>query len=163
MPLSKHWTERSTADFLYRIGLDFVSSLESAMKDAHVTQAELAKTLGVTEGRVSQVLNNPGNLTLKKIVEYARGVGRKVAIVTYDDGDPDNNNGPVDPEIFSRCWGHLNKPTDFFELKDAYRVRARSDSASKPFFYTETRRASTDFGLQRYLRSTFGEPAVTAE
>jgi predicted XRE-type DNA-binding protein len=117
--LGHHWTEEGTDDFLYRIAADFIRQIENAMETAGVNQAELAKRLKVTEGRVSQVLNNPGNLTLKKIVEYVRALGRKVAIVEYDDGDTKNLNGPVNSEIFAKCWYEAGLPTDFFALQYA--------------------------------------------
>ncbi|MCX6630683.1 MAG: helix-turn-helix transcriptional regulator [Candidatus Solibacter sp.] len=116
--LTKHWTERSIEDFLYRVGFDFVQQIEELMKPSGTSQTELAKKLGVTEGRVSQVLNNPGNLTLRKVIEYARALQKKVAIVVYDDGDPDNANGPVNAEVFARCWDRSGKPSDFFALDD---------------------------------------------
>jgi transcriptional regulator with XRE-family HTH domain len=112
-----HWTEKSTDDFLYKIAADFVRQIERAMDSAGVNQAGLAKRLRVSEGRVSQVLNNPGNLTLRKIVEYARALGRKVAIVEYDDDDPGNLNGPVNSEIFAKCWYLAGMPSDFFALE----------------------------------------------
>jgi transcriptional regulator with XRE-family HTH domain len=114
-----HWTEKSTDDFLYRIAADFIRQIESAMESAEINQAELAKRLKVSEGRVSQVLNNPGNLTLRKIVEYVRALGRKVAIVEYDDNDPKNLTGPVNSEIFAKCWYGAGMPNDFFALESA--------------------------------------------
>jgi transcriptional regulator with XRE-family HTH domain len=114
-----HWTEKSTEDFLYRIAADFVRQIEKAMEAAGINQAELAKRLGVTEGRVSQVLNNPGNLTLKKIVEYVRALGHKVSIVEYNDGDASNVNGPVNAEIFAACWNAAGMPSDFVALESA--------------------------------------------
>jgi transcriptional regulator with XRE-family HTH domain len=117
--LKTHWTSRSTDDFLYRIGADFVRQTEQAMEATGTNQATLAQRLNVSEGRVSQVLNNPGNLTLRKIVEYARALGRKVAIVQYDDDDPQNLNGPINAEIFNVCWQKAGMPSDFFDLEDA--------------------------------------------
>ena len=117
--LGHHWTEKSTVDFLYRIAADFIRQIEGAMEAAGVNQAELANRLKVSEGRVSQVLNNPGNLTLRKIVEYVRALGRKVAIVEYDDNDPKNCNGPVNSEIFAKCWYGTGMPSDFFALETA--------------------------------------------
>ena len=129
--LSKHWTERSIADFLYRVGFDFVQQIEELMKPSGTSQTELAKKLGVTEGRVSQVLNNPGNLTLRKVIEYARALRKKVAIVVYDDDDPDNENGPINAEIFARCWDRSGKPSDFFAL-DADTSRAATIASVMP-------------------------------
>jgi transcriptional regulator with XRE-family HTH domain len=117
--LEHHWTEKSTDDFIYRIAADFIRQIETAMESAGVNQAELAKRLKVSEGRVSQVLNNPGNLTLKKIVEYVRALGRKVAIVEYNDADPKNLNGPINSEIFAKCWIMAGMPGDFFAIENA--------------------------------------------
>ncbi len=114
----KHWTERSTDDFLYKIGWDFVAQIERLIDSGETTQAALAEKLGVSKGRVSQVLNNPGNITLKNIVRYARALGKKVSIVAYDDGDPDNHKGPVNSEIFLTCWERAGGPADFFSLND---------------------------------------------
>ncbi len=114
----KHWTERSVEDFLYKIGWDFVAQIEKLIDSGETTQAALAEKLGVSRGRVSQVLSNPGNVTLKNIVRYARALGKKVSVVAYDDGDPDNHNGPVNSEIFLSCWERAGKPADFFSLND---------------------------------------------
>lgn len=112
---NKHWTERSTEDYLYRIASDFVRCLEASMGD-EINQARLADRLGVSEGRVSQFLNNPGNFTLRKIIEYARALGLKVAIVGYNDGDTQNLSGPIPAEIFSKAWEKIGAPRDFEEL-----------------------------------------------
>lgn len=114
--LKKHWTENGADDYLFRISADFMRFIEDAMDTEEINQAILADRLGVSEGRVSQVVNNPGNLTLRNVVQYARAVNRKVSLVGYDDGDRDNRNGPVQPEIFADCWERLGKPTDFFAL-----------------------------------------------
>jgi hypothetical protein len=119
--LAKHWTAKSTDAFVYRISSDFVLQLEKKM-DGEVSQNDLANRLKVSKGRVSQVLNNPGNLTLKKIVQYSRALGMKVAIVAYDDGDPTNQNGPINSEIFSRCWHKQGSPKNFFALNESTSV-----------------------------------------
>lgn len=112
----KHWTSGSVDDYLYRIAFDFVQFIESVMEQEDVTQNELATRLGVSEGRVSQVLNNPGNLTLKKLVEYALAVNRKVSIIGYDDGDHSASCGPINGQVFEACWAKLGKPVDFFAV-----------------------------------------------
>jgi predicted XRE-type DNA-binding protein len=115
--LKRHWTEESPESFAYRIAADFVRFIEKEIERSGIKQSELAEILRVSEGRVSQVLNNPGNMTVKKIVEYSRAFGKKVAIVGYDDGDAENKNGPIPPEMFSECWERLGKPSDHFELQ----------------------------------------------
>jgi len=114
--VTKHWTSRSAEDFVYRISADFVLQVEKKMEEEGMNQKELAGKLHVSAGRISQVLRNPGNLTLKKIVEYSRVLGMKVSIVAYDDGDPQNLNGPINAEIFNLCWKRAGSPKDFFAL-----------------------------------------------
>jgi len=116
--LTGHWGNRDSDDFLYQIAFDFVAHLTDIMESDGIGRAELAKKLGVSKGRVSQILNNPGNLTLKIVVEYARAIGYKVAIVTYDDSGT-GNDGPVNPHIFTTCWEKLKRPTDFFQAEMA--------------------------------------------
>ena len=119
MSAKKHWTAKSSEDYLYKIAADFIRQLEQHMEQSSLNQSELAKKLGVTEGRVSQVINNPGNLTLKKVIEYARAVGLKVSVVAYNDDDPDNQRGPINAEIFSRCWQQAGKPNDVWALTES--------------------------------------------
>jgi transcriptional regulator with XRE-family HTH domain len=114
-----HWTARSTSAFVFRISSDFVAQLQSKLEAEGTTHSELAKRIGVTLGRVSQVLNDPGNLTLKGTVRFARALGMKVAVVAYDDGDSINRKGPVSPEIFHACWNLAGAPRDFFELANS--------------------------------------------
>jgi len=90
-------------------------------------QTELASVLGVSEGRVSQVLNTPGNLTLRKIVQYAKAVGRKVSLVVYDDGDTQNQRGPISGEIFTACWEQFRRPLDNFDFHDRMAASATAD------------------------------------
>ncbi len=125
MTPNPHWTARSTDDFLYRIATDFVGQIEQLMESEGVTQHELARQLSVTDGRISQLLNNPGNLTLRKMVEYSRALGRKIAIVQYDDEDPDRIKGPVNSEIFAKCWERIGSPHDFFATRAPQRTPRR--------------------------------------
>jgi transcriptional regulator with XRE-family HTH domain len=116
--MRKHWTERSIEDFIFRIAADFIAQLEEKMESSGITQDELAKSLGVTKGRVSQIFNNPGNLTLKNVAKYARNLGMKASIVAYDDGDPGNEKGPINSEIFKICWDKAGKPHDFWTVQE---------------------------------------------
>src|SRR3989304_9081947 len=100
----KHWTERSIKDYMFRISSDFVEQIQTKMDSESMTQQEVASRLKVSKGRVSQLFNNPGNLTLSNIVKISRVIGVKVSIVAYDDGDPQNLLGPVNSEVFATCW-----------------------------------------------------------
>ena len=118
----QHWTASSIKDFVYRVSSDFVLQVEKQMHKENLSQKQLAKRVELSEGRVSQILNNPGNMTLKKMVEFARGLGMKLAVVAYDDADPENINGPINSQIFQICWERLGSPTDFFEVGETIQV-----------------------------------------
>jgi len=120
--MSAHWTSQSTRDFVYRISSDFAFQIEKKMGAEPINQSELAHRLEVSPGRVSQFLRNPGNTTIKNMVEYARALGMKVAIVAYDDRDPENQNGPINSQIFTDCWEKAGKPNDFFALTECTAV-----------------------------------------
>jgi transcriptional regulator with XRE-family HTH domain len=119
--MGKHWTNESDKDFMFAAAMDFLAELETVMEEHEMSRKGLADKLGVTEGRVSQIFNNPGNLTLGVMVKWARALKLKVALVAYDDGDYENENGPIFPGIFRSCWEHLKKPTDGWELEEAIR------------------------------------------
>ncbi len=111
-----HWTERSTEDYHFRIAADFIGQLEEKMEAENITQDQLSQLTGLTKGRISQVINNPGNMTLGNIVKFSRAVGLKVSLVAYDDHDPGNNKGPINSEIFKICWERTGRPHDFWDL-----------------------------------------------
>jgi hypothetical protein len=117
--LTPHWTEDGK-NFTFRIASDFALQLEKKLESQNMTHAQFATLLDMTEGSVSQFFNNPGNLTLQRSVTYARALGMKVAIVAYEDKDPGNNRGPVNSEIFYKCWLRAGAPEDFFSLSGAF-------------------------------------------
>src|SRR5947209_11775945 len=110
MEATAHWTAKSVDAFFQRIAFDFITQIEKRVDALPRKQAELAEKLGVTEGRVSQILNNPaGNvISLKKAIKLARAVGMKVALVAYDEKDPDNERRPVNSDIFRLSWERSN-------------------------------------------------------
>jgi transcriptional regulator with XRE-family HTH domain len=113
----KDWTENSAEDYLFDIAAGFSDKIEDRLDELGMTQAGLAEKLGVTPGRVSQLINNPGNLSLKTMVRWARAVGLKLTVFPYDDGDSENFRGPVDAHVFLECWRMAGKPKDGWDLE----------------------------------------------
>jgi transcriptional regulator with XRE-family HTH domain len=113
----QHWTAESADAFAHKLALDFIAQIENRLQELELSQNELARRLGVSEGAVSQVLNNPQNLTLKTIAKYARALGIKTAIVAYNDCDPSNEKGLINPEVFSTCWQRAGNPRDIWSLE----------------------------------------------
>lgn len=52
-----------------------VHLLQRAFEGSELSQKDLAQRIGVTEGRVSQVLNSEGNLRVTTIARYLRALG----------------------------------------------------------------------------------------
>jgi hypothetical protein len=113
--ITRHWTAESTANFTHRIASDFLAQLEIKLEKGDISRTELAKRLDRTPSRVSQLFS-ASNMNLDSAVKLARAMDMKVALIAYDDEDPENNNGPINSEIFRACWKHLGSPANFFEL-----------------------------------------------
>lgn len=113
---NQHWTSSTIDNFVFQIAADFTLQLERKLEMGPISNKELADRLKVTAGRVSQVFNNPGNFKLRSMTEYARALGMKLAVVAYEDNDPDNIKGPINSEVFYECWKRQGKPRDFYDL-----------------------------------------------
>lgn len=113
-----HWTERSTADFQFRVAADFVRQIEAKLDSLELDQKGLAEKLKISDGRVSQVLNNPGNLNLQTMIKWSRALGMKLSILAYEDEDARNELGPIDSQVFMTCWQQCGKPRNFWDLDE---------------------------------------------
>lgn len=108
-----HWTQESTKDFVYHLSLDFFAQLQDRFDESEMLQKEFAEQLELSAGRISQIFNNPpANPMVDSLVRYARALGLKVSIVAYDDGDPNNDKGPVFSGVIAKCWEQMGKPRD---------------------------------------------------
>ena len=103
------------------------------------------------------MLNNPGNLTLRKMIQYARAMGKKVAIIAYDDNDPQNMKGLVNAQVFERCWERAGKPVDFFSFEEPASVRVYSISAKAPPIPTAPNAAGGNTSDQLFGTSSTGK------
>ena len=83
---TRHWTASTIDDFDYWISSDFTAQIETKLEAEGIDQNALALRL------------------------------KKVALVTYDDSDPDNEKGPINADLFTACWERLGKPRDLFDL-----------------------------------------------
>jgi transcriptional regulator with XRE-family HTH domain len=115
-PPKRNSGNRSVKDYLFQVSSQFVTQLLEIMESEGIGRAKLAKRLGVSKGRVSQILNHPGNLSLENIVRFTHRLDRKVAIVVYDDGDRRYKKVPILPQIFLESWKRNGRPRDYFAL-----------------------------------------------
>lgn len=117
--MTTHWTENSPQKFAYRVASDFTEQVRAALKAKKWSQNKFAKKLGLTPGRVSQILNNPGNLTLETMALWARKLGGKVVVSYYEDGDSRNQRGPINGEVFRLCWVKAGRPANAWLIRES--------------------------------------------
>jgi transcriptional regulator with XRE-family HTH domain len=120
---NQHWTSTTLEDFAYWVTSDFTAQIETRLEEKGISKSTFAKRLDVSPSRVSQVLNDPGNLTLGNVVKYPRVLGMKVALVVYEDNDPDNGKGPINADVFTRCWERMGCPREIFDLENMTQSR----------------------------------------
>lgn len=63
-----------------RIAIDIGEQIVARMEERGMTQADLARAMGVSRARVSQILRGNDNLTLKSIVAVAIGLDCRVEL-----------------------------------------------------------------------------------
>ena len=120
----KHWSLESDIDLRTRISFDFLAQIEEKMDENGWSRADMASAMGVTKGRISQVFNNPGNLTLKTMMRMAVAVGSFVSVVAYSQGGEGHEAGPVISCVFEACWEKMNKPVTKLDLDGVVFQRA---------------------------------------
>lgn len=77
MTQRRDWIGEAEGDLDYQFGYLTVAigdQIAGRMQELGLTQADLAKRMGVTPGRVSQIMRGPDNLTLKSLVAVAHAL-----------------------------------------------------------------------------------------
>lgn len=99
MKKDQHWTSQTPYDFIGGLFMD--TNLDDSNFDCFPKSSK-----DVGKG-------------LKRILKKAKKNGKKVTLFAYDDGDPNNLNGPVFCDCFLKIWEALGKPSDGYELQIA--------------------------------------------
>ncbi|MFZ3342958.1 MAG: hypothetical protein WA213_18900 [Terriglobales bacterium] len=115
----QHWSAGNPVRMVRAISFDFIAQLETRIEEIPgFNNKELAKRLGVSLGRVSQVMNSPGNFTIRNAALYANAVDRNVTIVMYP-LDPNGDQAPISGDVFRACWDIAGRPKNMFEIHDS--------------------------------------------
>ena len=113
---SRHWTADSPLRMVRAISSDFIAQLETVMEHPGCSYMELAKRLGVTMGRVSQMMNTPVNFPRKNGVLYGAAVGMNVVVVAYP---ADCTTAPISGDVFRTCWEIAGRPKNMFDIQES--------------------------------------------
>jgi transcriptional regulator with XRE-family HTH domain len=109
----QHWTSRSEDAFAYAVASNFIAQLETKLDSENLDDKTLALRAKVTPAYISQLFNSPGNIGVKTMAKLTRALNMKFAVVAYvDDGDPNNDSGPIGPEVFRLAWEQCGRPRD---------------------------------------------------
>lgn len=77
------WIDEFQGDPEYeftKVAIDIGEQIVARMEEHGMTQADLARAMGVSRARVSQILRGNDNLTLKSIVAVAIGLDCRVEL-----------------------------------------------------------------------------------
>ena len=111
-----HWTEEGPTAFVHALVTSYVRDLNALLSSIEMGTKELGERSGLGKQAAQSTLENVLRWTTEKMVFWARTAGLKVSIVVYDDGDPDNEKGPVDSRCFYACWKKCGSPRTVKEL-----------------------------------------------
>jgi len=100
--------------FAHIVSQDLVSQINRHVEASVHTRSQISEFMEVTKARVSQILNSPGNMTIRTMVRVVRVLGLKVTVLVYEDTSIE---GPLDPAVFLACWEKCGKPTDWSDVK----------------------------------------------
>ena len=81
MPRLQDWIDEFQGDPDYefaKVAIDVGEQIVARMEEREMTQADLAREMGVSRARVSQILRGNDNLTLKSIVAVAIALESRV-------------------------------------------------------------------------------------
>ena len=83
MPRLQDWIDEFQGDPDYefaKLAIEVGEQIVARMEERGMTQADLAREMGVSRARVSQILRGNDNLTLKSIVAVAIGLDCRVEL-----------------------------------------------------------------------------------
>ena len=86
---------------LSRLVTEFTNEINWHMREHDVTQAEVANRMGVSPGRVSQILSGGENLTLRTVASVTTALDARCEMTVHPiegvaDGDGNQHAGQVD-------------------------------------------------------------------
>jgi transcriptional regulator with XRE-family HTH domain len=97
-------TEKAIQDAMYFSSYGFLDEIEDRLEELGMQRKDLARKVDVTEGRISQIFRNPGNLTLKLVAKIAHAVDLKISLVPYEASQL------LHPQVFTHCWRTCGRP-----------------------------------------------------
>lgn len=140
------------------LAVNIDAMLERALLASGMSQADLARTLGITEGRVSQILSSDGNLRVATIGKVFRALGFQAQLQLEPAGDPGKVQVGGRRSDDSRSWREIGTA----------RVLAKIDhaiGASAPTAATQPKTTATpSHALARYkVAGTRAQSAASRE
>ena len=92
-----------------RLARQAATSLAGLLAESGVSRSDLAKTMGVSPGRVSQILSGDANLTVRSLAAAADALGARVEIKFFDPALPTWSADCVDAGAGNADASHLSR------------------------------------------------------
>ena len=112
----KHWTAQSMQALLHYIAFNFLDQIDDELEAGNKSRSDLARAMGISKSRVSQIFKNPGNLQIKTMAKLAQAVGLDITALAYHNDS--GHDTPINSRIFLECWKRMGKPRDMFDLEE---------------------------------------------
>lgn len=97
---------------------DIQQAIETALADRRMTQTELARLLGVSSARVSQILaGNGANMTARTVARVAHVLGQRACLAFAEEG-------------LEGWWQEAQQVTESIDIADYVRVACETLEAS---------------------------------
>ena len=106
------------ADCLYKLSHQFTSQIKIAMDQGGLKYKDIAERMGLTPGRVSQIMHDPGNITLSTMIKLGNAVGLKTSVLLYDYNYDNLDDDHIIPSVFRACWRRLGSPKNMLDIYD---------------------------------------------
>ncbi|MFF0387990.1 helix-turn-helix domain-containing protein [Kitasatospora sp. NPDC004615] len=71
-----------------RLKREALRAIHIALQESGITQAELARRIGIRKSAVSQVLNGDGNIQIRTLAEYLFALGYEMDLRVVEEGEP---------------------------------------------------------------------------
>lgn len=97
-------------------------AMAEAIQNSGLSQREVADRLGVSEARISQILDASGNPTVKTLARLADVLGRELRIEFSLDSHVPGQGVEVEWDVVEEPWSNSMSPDEFEQSEEEQHV-----------------------------------------
>ncbi|MFD8319136.1 helix-turn-helix domain-containing protein [Kitasatospora purpeofusca] len=134
-----------------RLRYEILAQINEALEELGISQAELARRLGIRKSAVNQVVNGDGNMRVSTVAEYLHALGWELKVNRVEKGSIRREvveSRPAeecdDSDDYAEDW---STPVEFFSLGSVREVPAEPIESESEIDWMDSR----EYGESRYL------------